>query len=43
MIKKHPQINHIKETVNVKWCVSKDPKYMMDFWHNLTFVFKMVM
>ena len=24
---KHPQINHVEETDNVKWCVFKDPQY----------------
>ena len=27
MIKKHPQINHVEETENVKWCVFKVPQY----------------
>ena len=28
MIKKHPQINHVEETENVKWCVFKVPQYI---------------
>ena len=26
MIKKYPQINHVEETENVKWCVFKVPQ-----------------
>ena len=35
MIRKHAQINHVEETVNVKWCVSKVPQYIC-----LKFVFQ---
>ena len=31
MIKKHPQINHVEKTDNVKWCVFKVPQYMKLF------------
>ena len=29
MIRKHPQINHVEETENVKWCVFKVPQYTL--------------
>ena len=28
MINEHPQISHMEETVNVKWCVSKVLQYI---------------
>ena len=28
MIKKNPQINHVEETENVKWCVFKVSQYI---------------
>ena len=28
MIKENPQINHVEETVNIKWCVSKVLQYI---------------
>ena len=28
MIKKHSQINHVEETVNINWCVSIVPQYI---------------
>ena len=28
MIRKHPQINHVEATENVKWCVFKVPQYI---------------
>ena len=28
MIRKQPQINHVEETENVKWCVFKVPQYI---------------
>ena len=30
MIKKHPQINHVEETENVKWCIFKVPQYITE-------------
>ena len=30
MIKKTSSINHVEETVNVKWCVSKFPQYTFE-------------
>ena len=27
--KKNPQINHVEETKNVKWCVFKVPQYII--------------
>ena len=29
MIKEHPQISHVEEAVNVKWCVSKVLLYIL--------------
>ena len=28
-LEKHPQINHVEETENVKWCVFKVPQYSL--------------
>ena len=30
MIKKHPQVNHVDETENVKWCVFKVRQYIYE-------------
>ena len=30
MLKKHPQVNHVDETENVKWCVFKVPQYIYE-------------
>ena len=29
IIRKHPQINHVEETKNLEWCVSKVPGYII--------------
>ena len=29
MIRKTSPINHVEETVNVKWCISKVPQYIL--------------